>query len=247
MSHKTNISVIVATYNGEKYIREQIASILRQLKECDEIIVSDDWSTDSTIPIINRFADSRISVIYSVGTKGPVRNFENGIRRATRDIVVLSDQDDVWLDGRLDTIRTTFSESKSTNLLIVLDSAVVNEQLEMLHNSVFELLNSGMGLTKNILRNTYIGCHMAFSRTLVPIITPFPKNIPMHDVWIGLICELVGEVKFIQSTSMLFRRTGENFTQTKYSWGRRLTWRVNLITNILLFLKSHYKMVFLRK
>ena len=62
MSHKTNISVIVATYNGEKYIREQIASILRQLKECDEIIVSDDWSTDSTIPVPRKFAQTRLAM-----------------------------------------------------------------------------------------------------------------------------------------------------------------------------------------
>lgn len=243
MDYEIYISVVVATYNGEKYIQNQISSILKQLNDRDEIIVTDDSSTDSTISLIEGFSDPRISITYSKNLKGPIGNFENGIKNATRDVIVLADQDDVWLDGRLNTIRSAFGSVKCNNLLVVLDSAVVNEQLEVIHPSVFGLLHSGTGLLKNITRNTYIGCHMAFSRNLVSIILPFPSNIPMHDVWIGLASELVGKTVFINSVSMLFRRTGQNFTQPKYSWKTRFTWRLNLVFNLLRFFISNFKII----
>ncbi len=247
MEKNISISIIVATYNGEEYIREQIASILSQIGSADEIIVTDDRSTDSTLLIVKGFCDSRIKVIYSDNAKGPIGNFENGIKNSTRDVIVLADQDDIWLGGRLDTIRSAFKSSKSRFLLVVLDSAVVNERLELIQPSVFRFMHSGVGLFKNIYRNTYIGCHMAFSRNLVPLILPFPKKIPMHDVWIGLVSELVGSVVFINSISMLFRRTGRNFTQPRYSWKTRFAWRFNLMLSLLIFCISNIKMIIRNK
>jgi glycosyltransferase involved in cell wall biosynthesis len=246
MCKYVSISVVVATYNGDKYIKNQISSIVSQLGCNDEIVVTDDGSTDSTLLLIEEFADPRILIIYSDNIKGPIGNFENGIKKASRDVIVLSDQDDVWLDGRLETFRAAFSAAKRRNLLVILDSVVVNEMLEVIYPSVFELLNSGPGLLKNITRNTYIGCHMAFFRTLVPIIVPFPKRIPMHDMWIGLVSELVGDVVFIKSATMLFRRTGRNFTQLKYSWKTRITWRLNIIKNLFIFCISNMRIIALK-
>lgn len=238
-----SISVVLATYNGEKHIRAQISSILRQLRDCDEVIITDDMSTDLTVSMINEFSDSRVRVIYSDSNKGPIGNFENGIKNATRDIIVLADQDDVWLDGRLDIVRSALLNNKSQYVLAVLNSAVVDEQLELIQPSVFKFLRSGPGLLKNIYKNTYIGCHMAFSRKIVPLILPFPKKIPMHDIWIGLVSEMVGSVVFINTISMLFRRTGYNFTQPRYSWKTRFCWRFSLVLSLIVFFMLNIKII----
>ena len=89
-------SVCIATYNGEKFIEEQIRSILLQLDSHDEIVISDDHSTDKTIQIIKSINDDRIKIIYNKNNKGYTNNFENAISKASGDFIYLSDQDDVW-------------------------------------------------------------------------------------------------------------------------------------------------------
>ena len=90
------ISVCIATYNGERYIREQLDSILSQLSLDDEVIISDDGSKDSTIEIISSYLDSRIKVFKNNGKHGYVGNFENALNHSSGDFIFLSDQDDIW-------------------------------------------------------------------------------------------------------------------------------------------------------
>ena len=224
-----NISVIMATYNGEMYVEQQLLSILSQLEPDDEIIVSDDHSKDRTLDIFVRLADARIKVVKPDVPRGPIRNFEHALGYATKNIIVLSDQDDVWLENRISEIRAHFYRSTAEYDLLVLDSRVVNQHLEVIEPSVFTLLDAGTGLIKNIYRNTYIGCHMAFRRKLLEVATPFPSHVSMHDVWLGLVSELMGPVKFLPEVSMLFRRTGNNFTKPKYPWKTRIQWRFFLM------------------
>ena len=106
------ISVCLATYNGEKYIKEQLDSILPQLSANDEIIISDDNSTDDTINIIRSLNDERIK-IYVNKTKGIVKNFENALNNASGDIIFLSDQDDVWKNDKVKKILSAFSSDNS--------------------------------------------------------------------------------------------------------------------------------------
>lgn len=227
-----SISVVMATYNGEKYIEQQLLSILSQLASDDEMIVSDDHSKDGTLYIVARLADARIKVVKPSVPQGPIHNFEHALGCATKDIVVLSDQDDVWLENRVAEIRDHFERSTAEYDLLVLDSRVVDQHLKIVEPSVFALLNAGGGLIKNIYRNTYIGCHMAFKRKLLDVALPFPSHISMHDVWLGLVSEMVGSVKFQPGPSMLFRRTGNNFTKPKYPWRVRILWRLYLLVYI---------------
>lgn len=90
------ISVCIATYQGEKYIREQLASILCQLDDADEIIVSDDGSTDRTLDIIRQMADHRIKIVEGPHRHSPTLNFERALQEARGDYIFLADQDDVW-------------------------------------------------------------------------------------------------------------------------------------------------------
>lgn len=232
------VSVVMAAYNGEKYIADQMRSILEQLSDDDELIVSDDHSGDATVSLIQGLADKRIRVVRPATPQGPIFNFEHGLTHARGSIVVLSDQDDVWLPGRMAVIRDYFAKSPHAYDLLVLDSEVVDENLRTIEPSVFKLLNAGVGLFKNVFRNTYIGCHMAFKRTLLDVAMPFPRKISMHDVWLGLASEMVGQVTFRPGRSMLFRRTGKNYTKSRYPWHTRITWRLSLVAILLIFALS---------
>lgn len=244
MNKELLISVVMATYNGAPYIEQQINSILQQLGPDDELIISDDHSTDNTVQRIKALNDSRIKVFYPATSLGPIGNFEHGLTHATNDVIVLSDQDDVWLPGRTNAIRSHFASTHAPFSLLVLNSHVVNEQLETIEASVFRLLGSGPGLFKNIYRNTYIGCHMAFKRHLLIAAIPFPSRISMHDVWLGLVSELLGDVTFRNEPTMLFRRTGKNFTKLRYSWVTRINWRLNMILELLRFVLFRRKSIF---
>ena len=99
------LSVCMATHNGEKYLHKQLASILNQLGPEDEVVISDDSSTDTTVKIIRDIADPRIRLLENNTFYSPVYNFENAIRHGSGDIIVLADQDDVWLDNKVEVIR----------------------------------------------------------------------------------------------------------------------------------------------
>jgi glycosyltransferase involved in cell wall biosynthesis len=159
------ISVCLASYNGELYIREQLNSILSQLDVDDEIIISDDSSNDGTIKVIQSYDDPRIILLESMPeTKklGVVKNFERAIRHASGDYIFLSDQDDIWLEGKV----SSAIDALQNNLLVVTDCRVVDLHLQEINKSFFQLRCSGKGVIKNILRNSYLGCCMAFKKEL---------------------------------------------------------------------------------
>ena len=227
------ISICLATYNGEKYLMEQLKSIIKQMSEIDELIISDDSSTDDTINIIKGINDKRLILLENQKFKDPIFNFENAISSAKGDVIVLSDQDDIWMDNKLDVVRESFMKSRNKIYAIVMDCIAVDGNLNVLHKSIFKLMNSGNGIFKNYYKNTYLGCCMAFSKELCQYILPFPKKISMHDTWIGLICEMYGEVSFVNLPTLLFRRHGNNATQQKYPISQTIKWRLYMFYYIL--------------
>ena len=230
-----NLSICIATYNGSKFIREQLDSILFQLDIHDEIIISDDSSLDDTIDIIKSYNDSRIFLIENGKYKNPIFNFENAIRHANHDIIVLADQDDIWLSNKLPIIRAYFSEKDYKNKIytLVMDNYSIGNDGKIFDESLYKYLNSGKGVIKNFIRNTYLGCNMAFSRKLLVKSLPFPKTIPMHDVWLGLLSEFYGEVYFSPEKTIYFRRHGNNATKESYSIFQVIKWRMSLLYNLV--------------
>ncbi|MCH4248684.1 MAG: glycosyltransferase family 2 protein [Acinetobacter populi] len=199
----------MATYNGEVYIYKQIESIISQLGEKDEIVISDDGSTDNTISIIQSFKDSRIKIIQGP-KKGILKNFENALSNAMGDYIFLSDQDDVWIEGKVQACISLFNKNEKISL-IVTDCTIVDENLKTLHPSFFELRNSKPGFFKNIYKSSYHGCCMGFTRKSLDKSLPFPNmNINIHDWWIGLVSELEGETYFLNKPYLLYRRHGSN-------------------------------------
>lgn len=221
-----HISIALATYNGEKYITEQLTSILPQLCEEDEIIISDDGSTDRTLEIIAGLCCAQIHV-FTNPKKGVISNFGNAISHTSGDVIILCDQDDVWCPDKITTLKKYFS---STNVsLIVSDAYVTDENLNVIETSFFKLMNSGSGFAKNFVKNTFLGCCMAFRKELKDIILPFPNKIPMHDSWIGLLSELYGNNLFIPEKLIYYRRHAANVTALKRnSLLKPIMWRINL-------------------
>jgi len=190
----TKISVCIATYNGGKYIKEQLESIFTQLNQDAEVIISDDSSTDDTLEVINSFADKRIVVYPNQKFRSPIFNFENALKHAKGEYIFLSDQDDIWLPGRLDKMMAFFDEYD----MVVSDCRVVNDNLEVISESYFDLVNGKPGFVRNLTRTSaYNGCCMAFKRIILKKALPFPKNIMMHEFWLALIRELFFKLKFI--------------------------------------------------
>lgn len=225
------ISVCLAARNGERFIEAQILSILRS-ERVSELIVSDDGSTDSTCSIVERIGDPRIRLLKGPRS-GVARNFEFLLERSRGEIVFLSDQDDVWLPGKVDVMTEALQRAE----LVVCDCRVVDEMLQEVQPSFFALRRSGPGLLRNLVRNSYLGCCMAFRRSLLQKALPFPGAVPMHDWWLGLVAERFGSVAFVREPLVLYRRHGSNLTPTAERSTatslQRLRWRAALAAALL--------------
>lgn len=223
------VSVCMATYNGEKYIIEQIRSILSQLQSYDELIISDDGSTDDTIRIIKSIPDARIK-LFQNSFKNVVKNFEFSISQSVGDYIFLSDQDDLWHPKKVDQYLQTFQASNAD--LIVSNVAFINaagiSQPEEFYKQGFKA-----GTWENLKKNNFIGCAMAFKKHTKQWFLPFPEKIPMHDWWIGLVIGKKGTIKYIEEKLLFYRRHDHNVTSGKKStFANIISWRWLIIKNL---------------
>lgn len=205
------ISVCIATYNGEKFIEQQLTSILSQLGENDEVIISDDKSTDKTRDIISGLNDKRIKIIDGPGMGSPTKNFEQALKYAKGDYIFLADQDDVWKEGKVSTCMKYLKDY----CCVVSDATVTDGDLKETSSSFFKLNNTKYGKWYNLfLKNGYLGCCMAFRKELLNAAIPFPGDTPMHDIWLGNVAAFRFNVCFIPQSLILFRRHGHNSSST---------------------------------
>lgn len=225
------ISVVLAAYKGEKYICAQIGSILGQLGENDELIVSDDFPKGKTKDaVFERFGDDSRIVYLEGPSKGVVENFEFAISRARGEYIFLCDQDDVWLDGK---VQTVVKELENGADLVLHNALIVDGELHKTGETAFEINRTKKGFIRNIIKNSYQGCCMAFRSELKKYILPFPKKIPMHDQWIGLMAEKHGNVVFIDEPLILYRRHGGNVTGNGSGFITKIKWRTDIIKAVI--------------
>lgn len=228
------ISVCIATYNGERYIRQQIESIVCQLNVDDEIIVSDDGSTDGTLDIVKGIGDKRIKIIEGPGRKSPILNFECALKASKGDFIFLSDQDDVWKPDKVEICMKWLK----TYHCVVSDAEVTDNRLKPLYPSLYAIMQVRQGRIYNtIWKNGYTGCCMAFRRDVVEASLPFPKDIPMHDIWIGNVAAYKYNVIFIPDRLIYFRRHENtiscNGKGSKFTIWQQMKFRLNIIKNII--------------
>ncbi len=225
------ISVALAAYKGEDYIAEQLDSILGQLGCDDEIIVSDDYPQGKTRGIVTEYAnrDKRIRYIEGEG-KGVVRNFENALNSCTGDVIFLCDQDDVWMP---DKISCVMAEIKNGADLVLHDAAVTNGSLEITEPSFFAIRKTNTDYKSNLVKNTFVGCCMAFTKQVMLDTLPFPEGLPMHDWWIALAAMKKGcNVVLLKKPLIKWRRHGGNVTGGKTGFVQKIRWRAKMIQSL---------------
>ena len=224
-----SISVALAAYKGEKYIAEQIESILSQLGANDELIVSDDYPQGETRKIVENTAseDSRLKYIEGEG-KGVIKNFENALRACRGDVIFLCDQDDVWLPGKVEAVM---AEIENGAALVMHDASITDAALNVTNPSCFSVHGANASLSKNLIKNTFVGCCMAFTRDLLNETMPFPEGIAMHDWWIALVAlKKKRKTVLIQKPLILWRRHGENVTGNKTTAMQKIIWRLKMLS-----------------
>lgn len=203
------VSVALAAFNGEKYIREQLDSILENLSKQDEIVASDDGSSDRTWDILKSYEGKDIPVRV---IKGPGRGVKQNINAALKccrgKYIFLADQDDVWVSGKVDRVLRYLGKDGCS--LVCHDAKVMNDSLtEVLMPSFFAYRGSKPGFYQNLLKNRYMGCCMAFERELLSDALPIPEEIEMHDQWLGMINDKKGKGSVFLPEQLLFYRRHE--------------------------------------
>lgn len=230
------ISVCIATYNGEKYIEEQLTSILRQLNHNDEIIVSDDLSTDGTLNIIRALNDIRIRIVHNPNGHCYPKNFENALKHATGDFIFISDQDDIWIDNKIKIMMEQLQQSD----FVVSDAIVVDRNKKILSPSFYAIRKPKRSFCGNILKFGYLGCCMGMRKKVLDLALPFPSSYKLctHDNWIFMIALTYFKVNVLDCPLIMYRRHDGNVStgaiNAKKSLLFRLHYRLYLLWNIFL-------------
>ncbi len=212
------VDIILAAYNGEKYIKEQINSILDQSYENFHLYIRDDASTDGTLSAVNEAADDkRVTVIKRQINSGNAKvAFFDLIRQTTADVVFFSDQDDIWDKDKLKDMLSLF-EGIKTPLMVFSDCSVINEAGELVHPSMNKrqhISPKRTALNHLLVQNCVTGCTAAVNRALINILKE-PENIPVHDWWIACVCAIFGELKYLDKSTVLYREHQSNLCGPK--------------------------------
>jgi glycosyltransferase involved in cell wall biosynthesis len=215
MSHYPLVSIVVATYNGEQYIEEQLNALLKQTYPNLEIIISDDCSKDNTVPLLERYAQqyTNIRIVKNTTNLGYISNFENGCKYASGEYLSLCDQDDVWEPEKTTVLMNAIGDAP----LIYSDSLMVTEALEPIrrHSDLKQLATFDNPLYF-ATDNCVAGHAMIIRKDVVFSAMPFPLEMP-HDLWLAFNATLQGPVKYYDEAFVLWRQHSNNITGLKKS------------------------------
>jgi len=222
---QVKLSVAMCTYNGAEFVDAQLASIARQTRPPDELVIADDCSLDATVDVIRRFqANSpfEVRLVVNEQTLGSTRNFEKSIGLCSGEIVALSDQDDVWRADKLELIERYLSDHADAGLVFS-DADVVDEHLKTLNRRLWSVVRFGEEQKKLVKRggafellcwgDTITGATMAFRSKFKELLLPIPTTsragapaFIIHDGWIGAMISAVADVGFIDDTLIRYRQ-----------------------------------------
>lgn len=228
MKKERSISIAMATYNGEKYLREQIDSILNQTVPPNEIVICDDCSSDNTWAILEEYAtkDNRFKIYKNNPNLGFVKNFEKALSLTTGDYIALSDQDDVWLPDHLETLLNIIGNKAlaTGNALMTDSNGVLTGMSIMKLHSCDYIMDDDIEKAYSIYYYVciYPGMGMLLSRKLLNNVLPFPEGIDYHDSWIASIACFDGGINFTEKPITLYRRLEQSITGKRRRFPR---WR----------------------
>ena len=211
MSHPL-VSIALCTYNGEKYVREQLESLLHQSYSNLEIIISDDASSDDTRRIIEDYRSNRqVKIFFQPNNLRITNNFEFAMLQATGEYVTFADQDDIWLPEKIEELYFAIGDKN----LVYCDSKLMDEQSNKLNKKISDLRNmySGNETTGFVFSNVVWGHAMMISKNLLPYVLPVPKDIP-YDIWIAFKAATLGGIKYLNKPLTLYRQHATSDTKT---------------------------------
>jgi GT2 family glycosyltransferase len=235
------VSVALGTHNGAHYLRQQLESILRQTSPVDEIVLSDDASSDDTVALAQRVVDEHraradaatpeLVVLRNASALGVTANFEQALLAATGDLIALCDQDDVWHPDRVARAVAEFAARPELDL-VAAEARLVDEAGEPLGSSLFETLGvdeelrhrlaSHAAFAELLKRNVLTGATMMVSRSLVERAAPFPASW-VHDEWLAMVASVGGGIAVVSDPVIDYRQHGGNqIGVTRLAAGGRL-------------------------
>ncbi len=217
MKDDIQVDVLLATYNGEKYLKCQLDSILNQTHKNIRLLINDDCSTDNTRVILKEYEekDDRIKVKYNEKNLGYVKNFEDLLKRVENKYFALSDQDDFWKKEKIEKSLNKLLEEDAD--LVFTDLEPVDEKLKIITPSMVRFMQMDKNIKKHqdyklvFLRNCVTGCTILSKKELINKYIPIPTKKPMvHDWWMALIISQIGKITFLDEPTIKYRQHGNN-------------------------------------
>jgi glycosyltransferase involved in cell wall biosynthesis len=213
------VSIAMATYNGSRHIAEQLASFASQTRLPDELVVSDDGSSDDTVAIVERFAATApfdVVIRRNPAAPGVSRNFQSALEGCSGDIIFLSDQDDMWFDQKIATVLEAFAQSDERTHYVINDQMITDGELNPSGRTKLQNIRSA-GISESLF---ITGCCTAFTREWRDFCLPFPEVEVAHDVWIGSLANRLEARKVVSVPLQYYRRHGENVSDWEMSSGQ---------------------------
>lgn len=213
-----NIDILVATYNGEKYLKEQLDSLINQTYKNIRILISDDCSNDKTRDILNEYKkkDKRIILyLHDKNFGNYIKNFEFLLTKVKSKYFALCDQDDVWLNDKIEKTYKKLIEDNAD--LAYTDLCIVDENLNVVNSSMWDYLKIRKKIKYNDWRTEYLyncvtGCTLLARSKFIQKLLPLPKKSEymVHDYWIALYVSLHGKITYLNESTILYRQHGNN-------------------------------------
>lgn len=201
------ISIAMATYNGEKYILEQLKSFITQTRQPDELIITDDCSTDRTVEVLKNFqknAPFSVKIYINDTNLGYTQNFNKALQLCSGDLVFLSDQDDVWFENKIEYMMNLANSNQNKDVFMI-DAELVDANLQTSGLSKQGQIRD-LGLGENAF---VMGCCIAVRKTFLDTVLPVPNAYKGHDDWIVRLADFLQE-RVIDNTILQFYRRHEN-------------------------------------
>ncbi len=215
------VDIVLTTYNGERYLEEQLNSLLDQSYVQWRLIISDDGSKDGTVTLLRRYEelDSRISIVNIERQGGVVRNFYKALCYSTSDYLMFCDQDDIWLPDKVASMVNAIRSAELTlgnhiPLLGFSDLSLVDETGAVIHESFYKFNRleprNNMDFRYLSWRSSVYGCTVIFNKALLKKAMPMPFDIPMHDHWFALVAAKSGKVFYCPESKIYYRQHRDN-------------------------------------
>lgn len=239
------VDILMATYNGEKYVSQQIESILNQTYKEWTLYIRDDGSQDGTLSILYKYQNMYPTQIIIIRDDkkglGAKMNFAELMKYTTSEYCMFSDQDDIWLEDKIEKSmnKMNYMEhkfGKNIPLLVHTNLKVVDKELNIINDSfwIYQNLNPENNKINYLLvQNNITGCTMLMNKELIKLSLEIPDKCIMHDWWIGLIASTKGEIGYIKDSTILYRQHGNNEVGAhKYSSKAYFKQKIDNIDNI---------------